>query len=107
MRLYNPTHLCGNNRLLVLICNSIQFQIEIQVDFEDPHRVLKHLVRVCLVCDLTLMLAWNAHEAGKIIETYKIYENKPPDLIMERQESDVKIQVNILIESIDFVEYFD
>jgi len=30
------------------------------------------------------MLAWNAEDAGKIIETYKIYENKPPDDIMER-----------------------
>lgn len=32
------------------------------------------------------MLAWNADEAGKIIETYKQFENKPPDLIMERAE---------------------
>lgn len=39
------------------------------------------------------MLAWNAHEAGKIIETYKVYENKPPDLIMGKQESDLKLQV--------------
>ena len=30
------------------------------------------------------MLAWNNTEAGKILETYKIYENKPPDMIMER-----------------------
>lgn len=36
------------------------------------------------MADLTLMLAWNAEEAGKIIETYKIYENKPPEMIMER-----------------------
>jgi hypothetical protein len=33
------------------------------------------------------MLAWSAEEAGRIIETYKIFENKPPDMIMERQES--------------------
>jgi DNA excision repair protein ERCC-1 len=32
-------------------------------------------------------LAWSAEEAGKIIETYKAYENKPADLIMERRES--------------------
>jgi hypothetical protein len=30
------------------------------------------------------MLAWNAAEAGKILETYKQYENKPPDMIMEK-----------------------
>jgi len=33
------------------------------------------------------MLAWSAEEAGRIIETYKIFENKPPDMIMERQDS--------------------
>jgi hypothetical protein len=33
------------------------------------------------------MLAWSAEEAGRIIETYKIFENKPPDMIMEKQES--------------------
>lgn len=39
------------------------------------------------MADLTIMLAWNAEDAGKIIETYKIYENKPPDNIMERSET--------------------
>lgn len=32
------------------------------------------------------MLAWNAEEAGKIIQTYNSYENKPPDAIMECSE---------------------
>lgn len=41
---------------------------------------------MCLLADLTLMLAWNADEAGKIIETYKLFETKPPDLIMARAQ---------------------
>lgn len=41
---------------------------------------------MCLLADLTLMLAWNADEAGKIVETYKSFENKPPDLIMARAQ---------------------
>lgn len=40
-----------------------------------------------MLADLTLLLAWNAQEAGKIIETYKVFEYKPPDLIMEKQEN--------------------
>lgn len=32
------------------------------------------------------MLAWNDDEAGKIIETYKMFETKPPDIIMEKSE---------------------
>jgi hypothetical protein len=33
---------------------------------------------------MTLMLAWNEAEAGRILETYKLFENKPPDMIMEK-----------------------
>jgi DNA excision repair protein ERCC-1 len=44
------------------------------------------------------MLAWSAEEAGRIIETYKIFENKPPDMIMEKQESSPyqKVLMNIM-----------
>ncbi|KAG7190246.1 hypothetical protein KM043_006365 [Ampulex compressa] len=59
----------------------------VQVDIADPHHALKHLTRICILADLTLMLAWSAEDAGKMIETYKVYENKPPDAIMERSES--------------------
>ncbi|KAK9499092.1 hypothetical protein O3M35_003603 [Rhynocoris fuscipes] len=60
----------------------------VQVDMKDPYHALKHLTRICLLTDLTLMLAWSPEEAGKIIETYKVFEHKPPDLIMEKTESD-------------------
>jgi DNA excision repair protein ERCC-1 len=53
----------------------------------DPHHALKNLTRISILTDVTLMLAWSAEEAGRIIETYKIFENKPPDMIMEKQES--------------------
>ncbi|CAH1175687.1 unnamed protein product [Phaedon cochleariae] len=57
------------------------------VDIKDPHHLLKNITRVCILADLTLILAWSSEEAGKIIETYKIYENKPADDIRERGES--------------------
>lgn len=41
------------------------------------------------------MLAWTPEEAGKIIETYKMFENKPPDIIMERSEKDKHQKVQI------------
>lgn len=40
------------------------------------------------------MLAWSFEEAGKIIETYKIYENKPPDIIKEKSEEYPYFKVN-------------
>lgn len=57
------------------------------VDTKDPHHMLKNLTRISILADLTLILAWSFDEAGKIIETYKIYENKPADNIRERKES--------------------
>lgn len=32
-------------------------------------------------------------EAGRYLETYKAYENKPPDLLMERVDSDFTSRV--------------
>lgn len=62
----------------------------VQVDTSDPHHPLKYLTRVCLLANLTLMLARSPEDAGRIIETYKIYEHKPPDLIMEKTETSIR-----------------
>nr|CAG4647336.1 EOG090X0BTB [Megafenestra aurita] len=59
----------------------------VQVDIKEPYIPIKELTKICLLADLTLLLAWSAHEAGKIIETYKVFEHKPPDLIMEKTEN--------------------
>lgn len=44
---------------------------------------------------MTLILAWSPEEAGKILETYKIYENKPADKIMEKSEASPHLQVKL------------
>lgn len=61
------------------INNAIRFR-------QEPHSALKNITRVCLLTNFTLILAWSPEEAGKIIETYKMLENKPPDLIRERPD---------------------
>ncbi|XP_053681221.1 DNA excision repair protein ERCC-1 [Anopheles nili] len=58
----------------------------VQIDVPEPQNALKQLTRICLLADLTLMLAWNPEEAGRIVEKYKLFENRPPDWIMERAE---------------------
>ncbi|KAK2717588.1 hypothetical protein QYM36_006384, partial [Artemia franciscana] len=68
-----------------------QFQLRvllIQIDVKDPYPSLKELTKICLLTDLTLMPAWSFEEAGQILETYKSYEFKPPDMIMEKLDSD-------------------
>ena len=60
----------------------------VHVDVKDPHHVLKQLMRLAILSELTLLLAWSTEEAAKIIETYKTFENKPPDMIMEKGGSE-------------------
>ena len=56
----------------------------VQVDVKDPQHVLSQLMRIAILSELTLMLAWNIEEAAAILETYKLFETKPPDMIMEK-----------------------
>jgi DNA excision repair protein ERCC-1 len=72
----------------------------VQVDVKESQNALKHLTRVCLLADLTLMLAWTPEEAGKIIETYKLFENRSPDFIMEKAETDNYQKVNMKLNKI-------
>ncbi|XP_005091933.1 DNA excision repair protein ERCC-1 [Aplysia californica] len=58
----------------------------VQVDVKDPQFLLKDLAKICILADCTLVLAFSAEEAGRYLETYKIFENKPPEAIMEKTE---------------------
>lgn len=60
----------------------------VHVDIIDPHPVLRELSQIAILANCTLMLVWSSEEAGRYIETYKIFENKSPEMIMEKQESD-------------------
>ena len=46
-----------------------------------------------MLADLTIIPANTAEEAGRILENYKIYENKPPDFIQEKQDPSILQQV--------------
>lgn len=71
--------------------------LHLQIDVSEPHHSLKHLTRICILADLTLMLAWSTEDAAKIIETYKIFEAKPPDMIMERADTDPHQKVIFIV----------
>ena len=45
---------------------------------------------------LFLIIILSYEEAARYLETYKAYENKPPDLLMERIDSDFSSRVNQL-----------
>ena len=60
----------------------------VQVDVKDPHRSIQELCKVAVMANCTLMLAWSTEEAGRYLETYKVYENKPPDALQGQSEGD-------------------
>ncbi|XP_050670167.1 DNA excision repair protein ERCC-1 [Leptidea sinapis] len=101
----NPDYI--NNRLKELGKKYDLRVLLLQIDLKDPHAALKNLTRICLLTDMTLMLAWSPEEAAKIIENYKIYENKPPDTIMEKIENDPHLKIVNALTSIKPVNKTD
>ncbi|XP_068631377.1 DNA excision repair protein ERCC-1 [Battus philenor] len=101
----NPDYI--NNRIKELGKKYELRVLLVQVDLKDPHSAIKNLTRICLLTDLTLMLAWSPEEAAKIIENYKIFENKPPDRIMEKIENDPQQKIINALSSIKPVNKTD
>lgn len=71
------------------------------VDMLQCTRLLQELAKLALTADLTMIVTWSNEEAAKYLETFKAYENKSPDLIMERSDGDVSQRV---IESLTTVK---
>ncbi|XP_067878106.1 DNA excision repair protein ERCC-1 isoform X2 [Heterodontus francisci] len=79
----------------------------VQVDVKDPHHELKELAKICLLADCTLILAWSCEEAGRYLETYKVFENKPSDILKERVESDFLSKVTDCLTTVKSVNKTD
>ncbi|KAI0223675.1 DNA excision repair protein ERCC-1 [Lamellibrachia satsuma] len=63
------------------------------IDVKDPHHALKEVAKMCILADCSLILAFSVEEAGRYLETFKSFEKKPPDLIMEKTEGNFLSQV--------------
>ncbi|XP_060114383.1 DNA excision repair protein ERCC-1 [Heteronotia binoei] len=79
----------------------------IHVDVKDPHQALKELAKICILADCTLVLAWSPEEAGRYLETYKAYEQKPADLLKEKVEQNYLSRVTDCLTSIKSVNKTD
>jgi len=77
------------------------------IDQKDPHHALNKLMRISILTDLTLMLAWNSTEAAKILETYKLYENKPADMIKEKSGTEVHEKIIEALTSVKSISKTD
>uniref|UniRef100_A0A8C8SSH9 DNA excision repair protein ERCC-1 n=1 Tax=Pelusios castaneus TaxID=367368 RepID=A0A8C8SSH9_9SAUR len=79
----------------------------VQVDVKDPHQALKELAKMCIMADCTLILAWSPEEAGRYLETYKAYEQKPADLLKEKVDQDFLSKVTDCLTSVKSVNKTD
>lgn len=80
--LLNPTYIHGRIRelgraydLRVLL---------VFVDVKEPRHCIKELEKISIHSNLTMILCWNSEEVGRYLETYKAYEFKSAEAIMEK-----------------------
>ncbi|RDX54443.1 hypothetical protein OH76DRAFT_1397741 [Lentinus brumalis] len=73
-------------------------------EHQDP---IRELTKICLINEITVMVAWNAEEAGYYLSTYKQFEHKPPDLIKERVDKDYHSVLRTALTSISKVNKTD
>ncbi|CAG5118850.1 unnamed protein product [Candidula unifasciata] len=84
---YHQLHPNYLHERLKLLGRSYDLRIMlVLVDVKESHHILKDLAKICLLADCTLVLAFSPEEAARYLETYKIFENKPPEAIMEKTE---------------------
>ncbi|PVU95762.1 hypothetical protein BB561_001605 [Smittium simulii] len=63
------------------------------VDITDYEQIIREITKATVYANITILLAWSIDEAGKYIETLKLYENKSPDIIKEKVESTHMAQI--------------
>lgn len=58
------------------------------VDVTDNQTFIRELTKLTMDNNITIIISWSVEESGRYIETFKSYENKPPDLIKEKIDND-------------------
>lgn len=76
---YRIRELQKNFKLRVVLCH---------VDVEDVIKPLLEVTKTALLHDCTLLCGWSLEECGRYLETIKVYENKPADLIQGQMDTD-------------------
>ncbi|XP_072280798.1 DNA excision repair protein ERCC-1 [Pyxicephalus adspersus] len=101
----NPEYI--HNRLKTLGQAFALRVLLVQVDVKDPHFALKELAKICILSDLTLILSWSPEEAARYLETYKCYEQKSADALMERTECNFMSRITDCLTTVKSVNKTD
>ena len=60
------------------------------VDVTDSEQILREVTRTCFLHSWTLICVWSLEEAGRYLETFKMYEKKQADMIKEKKDEQDK-----------------
>nr|XP_043632727.1 DNA excision repair protein ERCC-1 [Erigeron canadensis]XP_043632729.1 DNA excision repair protein ERCC-1 [Erigeron canadensis] len=95
---YRIRELGKNFKLRVVLCH---------VDVEDVVKPLLEVTRTALLHDCTLLCGWSLEECGRYLETIKVYENKPADLIQGQMDTDYLSRLSHALTSVRHVNKTD
>ncbi|KAJ7346715.1 restriction endonuclease type II-like protein [Mycena albidolilacea] len=73
-------------------------------EHRDP---IRELTKMCLINNITVLVAFSVEEAGHYLATFKQFEHKPPDLIKERVDKDYDSILRSTLTSISKVNKTD
>lgn len=85
-----------NLRILLILCDASEHQDSI-----------RELTKMCLINNITVIVAWTTEEAGFYLSTFKQFEHKPPTLIKERVDKDYESMMRTALTSISKVNKTD
>ncbi len=77
------------------------------VDIEDNASTLLALNKLCVVNNMTLILAWSNEEAARYLETFKAYESKDASSIQRREQTNFADQVSDVLTAVRSVNKTD
>ncbi|KAL4578044.1 hypothetical protein LXL04_014159 [Taraxacum kok-saghyz] len=87
-----------NFKLRVVLCH---------IDVEDVVKPLLEVTRTALLHDCTLLCGWSLEECGRYLETIKVYENKPADIIQGQMDTDYLSRLSHALTSVRHVNKTD
>ncbi|KAK3014559.1 hypothetical protein RJ639_010173 [Escallonia herrerae] len=82
---YRIRELQKNYKLRVVLCH---------VDVEDVVKPLLEVTKTALLHDCTLLCGWSLEECARYLETTKVYENKPADIIQGQMDTEYLSRLN-------------
>ncbi|KAH8828002.1 restriction endonuclease type II-like protein [Flagelloscypha sp. PMI_526] len=76
-------------------------------DISEHRDPIRELTKICLINEITIIVAFSLKEAGHYLATFKQFEHKAPDLIKERVDKDYPSMLRNALTSINKVNKTD